>query len=117
MTKLNPAAPSHLKPPTKLWWRSVIDEYDLEPHHLRLLQLAAEAWDSAQAAREAIQRDGMTFVDRFGSPRARPEVGIERDSRLAFARLIRELDLDCAPPTTTPRPPALNSNKRAVHAR
>lgn len=117
MTKPNPSAPSHLKPSTKAWWNAVTDEYDLEPHHLRLLQLAAEAWDSAQAARAAIQRDGMTFVDRFGSPRARPEVGIERDSRLAFARLVRELDLDCAPPTSTPRPPALNSNRRAANAR
>lgn len=116
MTKPIPA-PSHLKRPTQLWWRAVVDEYDLEPHHLRLLQLAAEAWDSAQAARAAIERDGMTFVDRFGSPRARPEVAIERDSRTAFARLVRELDLDCAPPSSSPRPPALNSNRRLSNAR
>ncbi|WP_234683973.1 P27 family phage terminase small subunit [Bradyrhizobium monzae] len=116
MTKPNPPAPAHLKAGTKAWWRAVVEEYDLEPHHLRLLQLAAEAWDSAQAARAVIQSDGMTFVDRFGSPRARPEVAIERDSRTAFARLVRELDLDCAPPTSTPRPPALNSNMRAANA-
>lgn len=116
MTKPNPSPPAHLKAAAKAWWRTVVGEYDLEPHHLRLLQLAAEAWDSAQAARAVIQSDGMTFIDRFGSPRARPEVAIERDSRTAFARLVRELDLDCAPPTSTPRPPALNSNRRQAHA-
>ena len=35
-----------------------------------LLRAAAEAWDELQAAREAIARDGMTYTDRFGAPRA-----------------------------------------------
>jgi P27 family predicted phage terminase small subunit len=102
MTKQNLPAPSHLKAATKRWWKAVTEEFALEPHHLRLLQLAAEAWDSAQAARAVIQAEGMTYVDRFGSPRARPEIGIERDSRLAFARLLRELALDVAVPDSRP---------------
>jgi hypothetical protein len=54
-----------------------------------------------QAAREAIATHGITYQDRFGAPRVRPEVAIERDARLAFARLIRALRLDVeagAPP-------------------
>jgi phage terminase small subunit len=112
LTKQNLTAPSHLKAATQKWWHAVTDEYDLEPHHLRLLQLAGEAWDSAQAARAAIKRDGMTFVDRFGSPRARPEVAIERDSRLAFARLVRELALDAAAPDSRPPRTADYGNRR-----
>jgi hypothetical protein len=90
----------------------VVEDYDLEEHHLRLLQLAAEAWDRAEEAREAMAVHGITFLDRFGCPRARPEIGVERDSRIAFARLIRELDLDLEPPVEPRRGPALRSNRR-----
>ena len=55
---------------------------------------------------------GMTYVDRFGAPRARPEIAVERDSRFAFARLLRELDLDLKAPADNRRPPALRSNRR-----
>jgi phage terminase small subunit len=100
-----PKPPSHLERTTREWWKSVVDDFDLEPHHLRLLQLAAEAWDSAQAARAVIKKEGMTFTDRFGCPRSRPEVAIERDSRIAFARLLRELALDGVDGPDAARPP------------
>jgi phage terminase small subunit len=101
----SPRPPAHLEPATKKWWRSVIDDFDLEPHHQRLLQLAAEAWDSAQAARAVIQTEGMTYLDRFGCPKPRPEVAIERDSRIGFARLLRELALDGVDGPEAPRAP------------
>ena len=105
-------APSYLKDDTAIWWRHVNQEYDLEEHHVRLLTLAAEAWDRTQEARAVLANEGLTYADRFSAPRARPEVAIERDSRLAFARLLRELDLDVAPPPDALRPPALRSNRR-----
>lgn len=89
-----PRPPRHLEPATRRWFAAVCTEYELEEHHLRLLTLAGEAWDRCEAARKAIAELGLTYLDRFGAPRARPEVAIERDSRVAFARLIRELDLD-----------------------
>lgn len=108
-----PTPPAHLDRATKTWWKSVVRDYQLEPHHLRLLQAAAEAWDRLQDARAAIGVHGATYEDRFGAPRARPEVAIERDCRVAFARLIRELDLDVEPPTTERTgPPGLRSNRR-----
>ena len=55
---------------------------------------------------------GTTFIDRFGQPRARPEIAIERDSTIAFARLTRELDLDAGSPSLAAQPPALVSNRR-----
>ena len=99
-------APGHLQPETRAWWKSVVLDWQLEDHHRRLLTLAAESWDRCQAAREAIEKNGMTFCDRFGTPRARPEVGIERDSRIAFARLVRELGLDIEGPNES-RPPRI----------
>jgi hypothetical protein len=65
-------------------------EYDLEPHHVRLLLLACEAHDRCTSARQEIERYGLTYTDRNGLPRTRPEIAIERDARLAFARLLRE---------------------------
>ncbi len=104
--------PKHLEPDTAAWWSSVMVEYDLEPHHVRLLTLAAEAFDAAQEAREVLVTEGKVYVDRFGQPKPRPEVSIQRDSAIAFARLLRELDLDVAAPQERNRPPALVSNRR-----
>lgn len=113
MSKRRQRAPDHLQPATGQWWRSVQDDYLLEPHHVRLLTLAAEAWDRCQQARAVLDRDGLIYLDRFEAPRARPEVAIERDSRIAFSRLIRELDLDVEPPAgTRSAPPGLRSNRR-----
>ena len=100
---MNP--PKHLGRATKAWWRAVVEAYELEPHHVSLLTLAAESWDRAQQARAALNGE-LTFMDRFGQPRARPEVAIERDNRLAFARLLRELALDVEAPAAS-RPPGI----------
>jgi phage terminase small subunit len=99
--------PKHLRPDTAAWWQTVADQYALEAHGLRLLTLASEAWDRGVEAREAIAKHGTIYVDRFDQPRARPEVAIERDSRLSFARLVRELALDIEPPDEPGRPPRL----------
>src|SRR5258706_257726 len=100
----------HVKPATRKWFRQVLADFELEDHHMRLLQLAGESWDRGQAARAVLDEKGLTFDDRFGAPRARPEVAIERDSRIAFARLIRELGIDVAQPAES-RPPALRANR------
>jgi phage terminase small subunit len=105
--KQQPKAPGHLRAETARWWLSVVAEYDLEPHHIRLLTLAAEAWDRAHEARVALHREGLTYEDRFGAPKARPEVAIERDSRIGFARLLRELALDVNAPADDSRPPQI----------
>lgn len=105
--------PAHLRPETASWWKAVVVEFDLEQHHLRLLRLACEAWDRGQEAREAIAQHGSVYVDRFGQPRARPEIAIERDARISFARLMRELALDVDGPDEAGRPPQIGSgNKR-----
>ena len=56
--------PKHLRPTTKAWFSSVLAEYSLEPHHVRLLTLAAESWDRCCESREALAEHGLTFIDR-----------------------------------------------------
>ena len=103
--------PAHLALETAGWWRVVVTEFELERHHLRLLRLACESWDRGQQAREILDRDGLTTGTESGGLKAHPCIGVERDSRLAFARLLRELDLDTGPPPDRTRPPALRSNR------
>jgi len=102
-------APAYLQPATRTWWESVVSRWTLEDHHVRLLTLAAEAWDRGQQAREAILRDGLTVDTKMGGVRAHPALRVENDCRLTFARLIRELDLDLEAPPVASRPPALRS--------
>jgi P27 family predicted phage terminase small subunit len=98
-----PAAPSHLGREAKALWRSVLADFDLESHHLALLQAACEALGRTTEAREAIARDGAYVVGRFG-PKAHPALATERDSRMAMTRILRELGLDLEAPATS-RPP------------
>jgi P27 family predicted phage terminase small subunit len=96
---MNPQPPpAHLSPSAAEWWRSRVDRFVLEEHHLRLLRLLCEAWDETQTAREQLAKEGFTVPTRDGGMRAHPCVAIERDARLAVCRVLRELDLDLAPP-------------------
>ena len=101
-----PKPPKHLSTASKRWWLEIVEGFALEPHHLRLLTLAAQAWDRAEQARAALAEFGLVYQDGQGLPKTRPEVAVERDSRIAFARLLRELGLESAP-ADAPRPPSL----------
>jgi P27 family predicted phage terminase small subunit len=112
-----PQPPSHLSPSARQWWEMTVEAYVLQEHHLRLLQLACEAWDEAQKARAQLQDEGLTVSGREGGIRPHPCGAIERDARLAVARLVRELDLDVEPPLSERvGPPTILSN-RGRHAR
>lgn len=102
-------APGYLRPATRRWWAMVCSEWTLEEHHVRLLTLAASAWDRAEQAREVIDRDGLVVQTRYSGPKRHPCIAIESESRIAFARLLRELDLDVDPPSEASRPPTLRS--------
>jgi hypothetical protein len=67
-----------------------------------------------QQAREALAEHGsLTYAKASGDLRTHPAIAVERDSRLSFARPIRELDLDAgAPSEGRSRPPAIRSNRR-----
>ena len=102
-------APQHLRAATRRWFEAVCADYELEEHHVRLLTLACEAWDRGQQARELIRRQGMTTTTRDGGRKLHPACRVEDASRTAFARLVRELDLDVDAPAEAKRPPMLRS--------
>lgn len=99
-----PSAPARLSPEARKLWRDVVGAFELEAHHLALLERACEALDRLREAQAAIARDGLLVQGRYG-PRTHPAAAIERDSRLAFARLLREIGLDLEAPAAPSRPP------------
>jgi P27 family predicted phage terminase small subunit len=104
-----PVAPAYLQPATRAWWEAVTGRWELEEHHVRVLTLAAEAWDRGQQAREQIQRDGVMMPTKAGGPRLHPCVKVKEQAEIAFARLLRELDLDLDVPPSASRPAPLRS--------
>jgi phage terminase small subunit len=98
--------PRHLRAATRRWAEGILDGFEFESHHVRLLVLACQAWDQGERARARLARHGVTYLDRFRQPRIRPEVKVEHDARIAFARILRELRLDSTEGPES-RPPAL----------
>ena len=98
--------PEHLSAEMKGWWRRITGEWTLDVQHFHILQAACESWDRMTGARDLIRSEGAVITDRFGQRKAHPAIGIERDSRLAFVRCVRELSLtdDVMPES---RPPAV----------
>lgn len=81
-----PVAPKHLRTGTAEWYAQIVKDYELESHHLRILLLACEAWDTYCTAREAVDTHGMTFINsKVGDVKMRPEVSIMRDSKDRFS--------------------------------
>lgn len=105
-TTQTPKSPAHLSPATRNFWRGIVTEFDLEAHQLKTLEAACQSWDRFVQARKILDREGLTFVDRLGNVRARPEGKIEVDSRTAFLRAMRELGLDHVGAPEAPRPNA-----------
>ena len=86
-------------------------DYNLEEHHSRLLTMACEAWDRAAQAREIMAKDGIVIGGREAAVRPHPCIAIERDARIAFARLVAQLNLDAELPADPGMRAAQRSNR------
>jgi len=98
-------APSRLDKEGRKFWKQVLKDFDLtDGHHLKILENACQCLDRIEQARIEIEANGSFYRDRFGQPREFPGLKSERDNKVLFARLLRELSLDLNIPET--RPPA-----------
>jgi P27 family predicted phage terminase small subunit len=104
--------PKHLRTETAAWWTQVHTEWRLEQHHSRLLTMACTAWDRAEQAREILERDGIVIGGRQAAVRPHPAVAIERDARIAFSRLVAQLNLDGDPSDIDPNVRAARRSTR-----
>ena len=65
--------PGHLSAESKKFWAEIISEYSIvDAAGLKILRVALEAFDRAQAAREAIDAAGMLLTDKYGQQKVNP---------------------------------------------
>lgn len=88
--------PGWMPEPERTLWAEVVRDYELGPDGLALLELACSALVRWREAREVLDVEGMTLPGRWGE-RLHPLVNVEKDSRLAALRALRELDLEGVP--------------------
>ena len=102
--------PAHIAASTRKFLRHLAKSYVLDRHHEEILILLGEARDRTEQARQVLETQGITQVDARGIVRPHPCVAIERDSRIAVARLLRELALpDDGAADGENRPPRLRN--------
>jgi P27 family predicted phage terminase small subunit len=100
-----PKPPRHLRKPGRALWAAIQGDYRVEDAcGLALLTAACEARDRAEAAREEIAADGMTWRDSKGGLRPHPLLATERDARAASVAALRALGFDAEPVGEVGRP-------------
>lgn len=100
-------APKHLSAESKGIYRQIVREYNInDPAGLSILKVAFEAFDRAEAARKAIEDEGMQVKDRFDVMKPHALMQTERDARGQFLTAIKAMNLDLEPLNDKPgRPP------------
>ena len=96
----------HLSKSSRKFFLKIMNQFELEDHHLEILSKACECIDRINEARLRIDKDGPYFKDRFSQLKPHPALKTEEQNKVIFARLIRELGLDVEPGTgEVGRPP------------
>lgn len=98
-------APKQLSKSSKKFFLKILEAYELEEHHIKLLILACESLDKIEQARNAIAKTHLFYVDRFGRPKVHPAVKIELDNKTVFIKLIKAMELGIELPGEIGRPP------------
>jgi phage terminase small subunit len=92
-TRLAPP-PDHLDPEEQALFRQVIAEFQIDDSgSISLLVTAMECHQRCRRARERVDEDGETVLDRFRQLRPHPCIAIERDARDGYLRAMRALNL------------------------
>jgi phage terminase small subunit len=93
--KPNGGVPAHLARTEGDLFAKIVRAYGLHDEVSR--QILAEACTSlmrAREARETIDKEGVSFRDRWGQIKANPVCAIERDARAAALSALRQLNLE-----------------------
>lgn len=113
-----PKPPAGLGPAGRDLWRRVLGAFELDPHEIPGLPLAARQLDDVAAWEQLLAGQGPVTVGSTGQPRLSAVVTELRQSRLAVAKLLDglRLPLDLAE-EKRPSGPMAERGRRAAEAR
>ena len=86
--------PKKLSKEAKLWWKTIMSEWNLDATGVLYLNNAMESFDLMRKAQVIIDRDGLVIMDRFKVPRQHPATLILRDAKNALVKNLQALNLD-----------------------
>jgi hypothetical protein len=111
-----PSAPEELSSSSRTLWDAIMAEYELSAAEVEVLRQALLALDRAEQARVVVDREGVTCLDRFGSPKQHPAVDVEARNRLIYAKLVAQLGVRATRQTTRRRVGAPGGRRPAYPA-
>ena len=79
-------------------WSEIVHDWILDASSLLVLKAALEAYDRLQAARAAIDAEGMTVVSPSGVVKPHPAIKIEEHARAGFLQAWRCIGFNLTPP-------------------
>ena len=94
-----PKAPIHFSEKARQLWKSIHEEYELEPEAGELLRVALENLDLADKARELLRTEGLVV-----NGKKHPASDAVKLHDGMFLRAIRQLGLDVVAPGPMGRP-------------
>lgn len=85
--------PAHLSPRAAALWAEYVPRKAKTPGRLAIVQVALESLDRADAARAAVDAEGMTATTKTtGAVHVHPLVKVERENRQLFVKLWGQLN-------------------------
>ena len=92
------STPKSLTSEAKSLWRRLVAEYGINDEGgCQILRVGLEAFERMRGVQAQIERDGITFTDRFGQVKAHPLLPVERDARAQYLAALKALNLDLEP--------------------
>jgi len=94
-----------LSPEARKLKKKLESDFDVSDESAQLTMHAAfEAFDRMRDSQRILRKEGLVSKDRFGQTRAHPLLAVERDSRNAYLRALKSLNLDVIQPGPIGRP-------------
>jgi phage terminase small subunit len=97
--------PEGLSERVQALWTEITETWDMERHHLVLLEEALRALDRITEARTEIKKHGIVVKTKSGYSRANPALQVERDAGNRFLATWKAIGFDMEPPKEVGRPP------------